>query len=162
MQRYRKRPVEIEAIQFTEESKDRVYAWAKSIQVGVHPSRDSEDNPALLVPTSEGIMFCAIDDYLIKEPFPMDWRKLYPCKPDIFEKTYRLIADDNARLSSLPQNMKPNSISFFRNSDDSYSLELFYENPIKDGNVKRTKGIFVKVEKVTIECAAILAEQLAK
>jgi hypothetical protein len=33
-------------------------------------------------------------DWIIKEPFPTDDRCFYPCKPDIFEKTYERISDD--------------------------------------------------------------------
>ncbi len=41
-----------------------------------------------MIPTLEGTMKLEIGDYLIKEPFPTDWRKLYPCKREIFKKTY--------------------------------------------------------------------------
>ena len=91
--KYRKIPVEIEAMQFTGETKNQVYSWATSIQMNVQPSFDGEGNPILLIPTLEGEMACSLGDYLIKEPFPTDWRKLYPCKKDIFEKTYELIGD---------------------------------------------------------------------
>lgn len=87
MQKFRKKPVEIEAIQFTDENKDRVYSWAKDIQQNVQHSLE-EGKPCLLIPTLEGEMTCSLGDYLIKEPFPTDWRKLYPCKPSIFEQTY--------------------------------------------------------------------------
>ncbi len=85
---FRKKPVMVEAVLFTDENKDRVYSWAKDIQNNVYHSFDDKNQPILLVPTLEGEMVCAIGDFLIKEPFPIDWRKLYPCKPDIFSKTY--------------------------------------------------------------------------
>jgi hypothetical protein len=87
MPKYRKKPVEIEAHQFTEENKDRVYNWANSIQMNIQPSWEN-GKPCLIIPTLEGEMICSLGDYLIREPFPTDWRKIYPCKPDIFEKTY--------------------------------------------------------------------------
>lgn len=89
MEKYIKKPIEIEAIQFTIKNKDQVFRWASSIQMNVYPSFDDNDNPILKVPTLEGEMICSIGDYLIKEPFPTDWRKIYPCKPSIFEKTYQ-------------------------------------------------------------------------
>jgi len=88
---YRKRPVVVEAVRFTEETKDRVYVWASGVQQNIQPSTDHGGKPCLLVPTLEGEMECSIGDYLIKEPFPTDWRKIYPCKPDIFEKTYEKV-----------------------------------------------------------------------
>jgi hypothetical protein len=30
-------------------------------------------------------------DYVIREPFPTDDRRFYPCKPDIFEATYEAV-----------------------------------------------------------------------
>ena len=39
-----------------------------------------------------------IGDYVIKEPFSTDDRKFYPCKPDIFEKTYDLINIVNNKI----------------------------------------------------------------
>jgi hypothetical protein len=87
VKQYRKRPVVIEAVQFTDVNKDEVYNWASQIQMNIEPSTRNEE-PVLLIPTLEGEMICNLGDWIIKEPFPTDWRKIYPCKPDIFEKTY--------------------------------------------------------------------------
>jgi hypothetical protein len=89
--KYRKKPVVIEAVQFTYNDKDKVYHWVSAIQQNVQPSFDKDGKPILLIPTLEGEMICSIGDYLIIEPFPTDWRRVYPCKPDIFEKTYELV-----------------------------------------------------------------------
>jgi hypothetical protein len=105
---YRKKQIEVEAYQFTEETKDRVFSWARSIQSNIQHSWEGkpfESNPCLLVPTLEGEMTCSLGDYLIKEPFPTDWRKIYPCKPSIFEQTYEEVvpgsklSEYNKRLS---------------------------------------------------------------
>ena len=91
IQKFWKKPVEIEAVQFTNKNKQHVYNWATQLQMNVQASFTSDGEPILLIPTLEGEMICSIGDYLIKEPFPTDWRKLYPCKPDIFEQTYEVI-----------------------------------------------------------------------
>jgi hypothetical protein len=91
MTKYRKIQVEIEAERFTDKTKDKVYTWAKSIQGNVFHDWDKNDNPILKIPTLEGEMECSLGDYLIVEPFPTDWRKLYPCKPSIFKKTYESV-----------------------------------------------------------------------
>jgi hypothetical protein len=88
--KYRKLPVEIEAFPFTDENKNQVYSWASEIQMNIRPGFEG-DKSCLKVPTLEGEMICSLGDYLIKEPFPTDWRKFYPCKPDIFNKTYEPI-----------------------------------------------------------------------
>lgn len=88
--KYTKKPIEIEAVMFTDKNKDQVYNWASSIQQNVFPDWDENKQPILKIPTLEGDMICSLGDYLIKEPFPTDWRKLYPCKASIFEQTYML------------------------------------------------------------------------
>lgn len=90
MPNYRKKPVVIEAEQFTDEMKDRVYSWAREIQLNVHPSWDKSGNPVLLIPTLEGEMAANLGDYIIKGVNG----ELYPCKPDIFEKTYELVGQE--------------------------------------------------------------------
>lgn len=88
MEKYIKKPIEVEAVKFTLENMNQVYSWASSLQNNVQPWTDEKGEPALIVPTIDGDMICSLGDYLIREPFPTDWRKLYPCKAEIFEKTY--------------------------------------------------------------------------
>ena len=88
MKQYIKKPIEITAIQFTYDNKDIVFNLAKEIQQNITPSRDVFGNPSILIPTLEGEMECTLGDYIIVEPFPTDWRKLYPCKESIFLSTY--------------------------------------------------------------------------
>ena len=89
--KYRKKPIVIEAIQWTglnlEEIKtfvgeDLVYsivddAW----QV-------NKGKPFVLIniKTLEGNLFCSEGDYIIKGVHG----EFYPCKPDIFEETYEI------------------------------------------------------------------------
>lgn len=43
---------------------------------------------SLLIETKEGVMKAFKGDWIIKEPFPTGDRDFYPCKNDIFIKTY--------------------------------------------------------------------------
>ena len=81
--KYRKKPVVIEAMQFTEESKDRVFGWLR-MKSHAYPSYNEQKRPTLIIPTPEGEMTASIGDYVIKGVNG----EFYPCKPDIFEKTY--------------------------------------------------------------------------
>lgn len=89
--KYRKKPVVVEAMRFTDKDKGRVYHWASEQQMNIYPAFDKDGKPVLRIPTLDGEMTASIGDYVVKEPFPTDWRKFYPCKPDIFEKTYELV-----------------------------------------------------------------------
>jgi len=47
-------------------------------------------DPHLIIATSEGNMRASIGDYIIEEVFDTV-RGVYPCKPDIFHKTYDVV-----------------------------------------------------------------------
>ena len=76
--RYRKRPVVIEAVQFTGRNDAEVMAFCPT-------ARDPADRkPNLIIPTLEGEMLVSVGDWVIKGV----QGEFYPCKPDIFEATY--------------------------------------------------------------------------
>jgi hypothetical protein len=83
MAKYRKKPVVIEAMQFTDETKDMVFNF-----VSCNKQADFEaGKPILKIQTLEGAMTANINDYVIKGV----QGEFYPCKPDIFEKTYEKV-----------------------------------------------------------------------
>lgn len=85
MAKYRKLPIEIEAEQFTEETKNQVFNW---ISCTVEPIFIN-GKPAMKIQTLEGNMIAHIGDYVIKGVKG----EFYPCKQDIFEATYELVEE---------------------------------------------------------------------
>lgn len=79
--KYRKKPVIIEALQWTGENIEEMDNFI-NCKYGYTPY----DN-AIYVPTLEGEMKADINDYIIKGVKG----EFYPCKPDIFNKTYEEI-----------------------------------------------------------------------
>ena len=76
--KYRKKPVEIEAIQYegtVQEVVDFVGLWNTEM---------NEDMTKLYIKTLEGDMLVSHGDYIIKGVKG----EFYPCKPDIFHMTY--------------------------------------------------------------------------
>jgi hypothetical protein len=97
-QKFRKKPVEIEAIQWNGNSNKREIEKF----VGKELKSELESETAyvagigppifsLLIETKEGVMKAFRGDWIIKEPFPTGDRNFYPCKPDIFEQTYEAV-----------------------------------------------------------------------
>jgi hypothetical protein len=82
MGRYRKKPVEIEAIQFISDNIEKVYEMLGDNLI-VEPL-DGGDNLKHFISTLEGNMEISWNDYVIKGVKG----EFYPCKPDIFELTY--------------------------------------------------------------------------
>lgn len=86
-QRYMKKPVVIEAMQFTRDTwyelidftHEQVYCFMKR--------RPNEDVYTCIVSTLEGPMTATEGDYIIKGI----QGEFYPCKPDIFEATYEAV-----------------------------------------------------------------------
>ena len=83
MTQYRKKPVIIEAMQFTLDTKDQIFNW---VTCNRYPDWEF-DNPILVLQTLEGNMITHIGDWVIKGING----EFYPCKPDIFERTYELV-----------------------------------------------------------------------
>lgn len=91
---YRKLPVEIQAFQYDGDliaSNGEYYVplWAVQAHInGILHYESTNERPAdLLVKTLEGDMHVSVNDYVIQGVN----RELYPCKPDIFEKTYEFV-----------------------------------------------------------------------
>ena len=81
MMKYRKKPVVIEAEQFTENNPDRAFNF---IRCNCSPDWDEQGNKEIKIQTLEGVMVASIGDWIIKGVNG----EFYPCKPDIFQKTY--------------------------------------------------------------------------
>jgi hypothetical protein len=101
MDRYRKRPVEIEAVQWdgTAEGATRIIDWILShgstaSYTCSNPDRCAEndgDTPhSISIHTLEGTMRSDLDDWIIRGV----QNEFYPCKPDIFAKTYEPVEPD--------------------------------------------------------------------
>lgn len=94
--RYKKKPVVIEAFQYDGDLKGTdgnyyVPDWAvDAFETNViHLGNESkgEDSTELYIETLEGTHHVSVNDYVIKGVNG----ELYPCKPDIFEKTYEAV-----------------------------------------------------------------------
>ena len=75
VEKWRKKPVVVEAIQWTGENFAEIKAWSGDVGLV---------DGVLCVSTLEGQMAAAVGDYIIKGVNG----EFYPCKPDIFHKTY--------------------------------------------------------------------------
>lgn len=84
MPKFRKKPVVIEAEQFTEVTKDRVFNF---IRCNCAADFDNDGNAVLKIQTLEGVMTASLGDWIIKGVSG----EFYPCKPDIFAETYEAV-----------------------------------------------------------------------
>jgi len=82
--RYRKKPVEIEALQWSGSNWHEMLAWVKWEN---HDDVWVTDGDKLQIPTLEGTMTASPSDWIIKGIAD----EYYPCKNEIFEQTYEAV-----------------------------------------------------------------------
>lgn len=95
MTRYRKKPVEIEAVQFTGDNVREIAEFMGIPLAGLQVSVDAvlrmdgdySENTHIHIPTLEGTMTANYGDWIIKGVKG----EFYPCKPDIFDETYMIV-----------------------------------------------------------------------
>lgn len=95
---YRKKPVVIDAVQLTKNNVEEVVqfikepymirvVWMNDSDMYTDVKIDSFQSPGIWIKTLEGEYLAREGDYIIKG---VDG-EYYPCKPDIFEKTYEKV-----------------------------------------------------------------------
>lgn len=86
MSKYRKLPVVIEAYKYQSElGNNRMMNWLAQQEANIKDWLFFDGE--ITIPTLEGKMKVSDGDYIIKGVNG----EFYPCKPDIFEKTYELV-----------------------------------------------------------------------
>lgn len=91
MSRYRKKPVVIEAVQWTGDMSKVIELVGHDLPTYGPPGQSG----SIRIETLEGDHECQLNDWIIKGIKG----EFYPCKPDIFEATYELVDED----VSLPE-----------------------------------------------------------
>lgn len=85
---YRKKPVVIEAEQLRWDNWDRIVEFVGIPENG-HGLDDDMPNLKMIIHTLEGDHLARENDWIIKGVNG----EFYPCKPDIFDKTYEAVAE---------------------------------------------------------------------
>lgn len=93
LKKYRKKPVVIDAIQLDAQNMGPLVEQMKKEghEVRTHSEPPMRAITGIAIKTLEGTMIGNIGDYIIKGV----QGEYYPCKPDIFEKTYDKVDEDN-------------------------------------------------------------------
>lgn len=95
MKQYKKKPVVIEAIKFLDDP-NRILEIKDFMGVNTMTvSYQDPANPFIRIDTLEGEMKAMVGDYIIKGVNG----EFYPCKPDIFEKTYDEVNNTHASMN---------------------------------------------------------------
>lgn len=81
MPKFRKKPVEIEAIRFIGSNYEEIREF-----IG---QNTLSSDLSIVIPTLEGDMVAQKGDYIIKGV----QGEFYPCKPDIFNATYEVVSE---------------------------------------------------------------------
>ena len=90
--KYRKKPIVIEAIQYTGNNDHKLKLWSNGTVYSSPVLEITKENPTgsyLQIKTLEGIMTAIVGDWIIRGV----QGEYYPCKPDIFEQTYEKVEE---------------------------------------------------------------------
>lgn len=87
--KYKKKPVVIEAIQFDGTNQMEIANFMGKSQISTLTPWSGKIAVELYIETLEGKMTASKDDYIIKGIKG----EFYPCKPDIFEATYEKVIE---------------------------------------------------------------------
>jgi hypothetical protein len=86
VKKYRKKPIVIEALQWTGKNIDDIFLFINTVDINIIKSWDSREL-TITINTLEGDHIASVGDYIIKGIA----NEFYPCKPDIFKKTYEKV-----------------------------------------------------------------------
>ena len=116
MQKFVKKPVVIEAIQYNGEN---IEAIEDFVGKKLSTVMTSDVDVKLIIPTLEGYMKALKGDYIIKGIKG----ELYPCKPDIFKEIYSLVTEKSTvEKNELTFGEKAVGLPFNPSNDDKVSL----------------------------------------
>ena len=88
--KYKTKPCEIGAIQFTRDNWKEIQAFTDGKARNITTERTPDGKIYCYIDTLEGAMQAIEGDYIIKGLRG----EFYPCKPDVFEKKYELVESD--------------------------------------------------------------------
>jgi hypothetical protein len=87
MEKYRKKPVVIEAVKFTRNNFQEIKEFTEEKAHSLTIEKRIDGVATCIISTLEGHITATEGDFIIKGV----QNEFYPCKPDIFEKTYELV-----------------------------------------------------------------------
>lgn len=94
MAKYRKKPVVIDAMQYTKDNIHEVMSWIESFgKRSSDVATYRQDTNKYEIDTLEGKHEVTCGDFIIRGIKG----EFYPCKPDIFEATYEKVGEDGEK-----------------------------------------------------------------
>lgn len=160
--KFKKRHIEVEAIQWNGMNKKELIEFAGDSLGGSffetvnrnYNDMVQKERPfdSLYIETNEGNMSFGVGDWIIKEPFDKE-RKFYPCKQDVFEKTYEKIGTEIIKEVSKiivwqrTEKVKHDKkiLSELEVEDSTKSLDLILSDEMTKLNIKN------ELQKITFE-----------
>ncbi len=92
--KYRKKPVEIDAIQFFGRNQEKIDALVgenKHLELIIGTCMG--DKPIMKIKTAEGVMTANLGDWIIKAPDPKGGYRFWPVDPEYFAANYEKVKE---------------------------------------------------------------------
>lgn len=118
-----KKPVTIEAVKWDGENSGEIIAFCgDSAFTAVESQMGQTETEELYIKTLEGNHHATVGDYIIKGVNG----EFYPCKPDIFEKTYDIVGDDSGKILKVKAGVR-----YFEDGNVNGEEDISYEEQEK-------------------------------
>lgn len=117
--RVRKKPVEVEAMKLHNDNIDEVAQWCNAL-IKV---RDDNLETYLCILTLEGTMSAYVGDWIIKGVKG----EFYPCKDDIFHKTYDIIVESSPATRGLKDRIYVESVIEHKDGSATINIDLDHD-----------------------------------
>lgn len=117
MQKFVKKPVVVQAVEYNGANKEEIEAFVGKKLDTIYT--ELKEPLELKIPTLEGDMKVSKGDYVIKGIKG----EFYPCKPDVFKSTYNVVEDNNGILSEGEKRVRTNfNVSSSKSVDTAKQL----------------------------------------
>lgn len=114
-----KKPVTIEAVKWDGENSGEIIAFCgDSAFTAVESQMGQTETEELYIKTLEGNHHASVGDYIIKGVNG----EFYPCKPDIFGKTYDIVGDDSGKILKVKAGVR-----YFEDGEVNGGNDITYE-----------------------------------
>lgn len=143
--KYQKKQIQIEAIQFTRNNWTEILAFTNNTAHTLRIEKRINGECTCIIPTLEGEHIASENDYIIKGVEG----EFYPCKPDIFAKTYSEVSK-NSENNISPNSRSITAVEWLVNEIDMQYPEINVR--CKEWMIDKAKQMDKEQQDLLLEC----------
>ncbi len=146
--KYRKKPVVIEAVKWTGINLEEIKTFVgKDLEYNILDTAWEVGKGAphvfMKIHTLEGDHECTVGDFIIKGVNG----EFYPCKPEIFEKTYEIFNGETKKIPKISIESDGFSAKVYLNGKETSCTQIDFHGDVENGTHIKWDGEMCKLDK---------------